>query len=114
MSKSKADQARLDQIHNMPCICCQIEKRMQPFRTEAHHITDKGYRRLSGGDQASLPLCSFHHRGQLLNNCSTSRMVELYGPSLALSKKAFIAKYGTERELLSKVNELLGEPNEQR
>ncbi len=32
-----------------------------------------------------------------------------YGPSLALESKAFAERYGSQRELLAKVNEMLSE-----
>jgi len=114
MSKSKADQYRLDQIHNMPCICCQIEGRGQPFRTEAHHIVSNGYRRLSGGHQSTIPRYSRHHRGQCLEGLNVRKMTSIYGPSLFHSKKGFIKHYGGELALLEMINEILGEPNEQR
>lgn len=111
--KSKADQRRLDAIHNMACICCVVEsiergrELNQPNRTTAHHLVDKGTRELSGGDQATLPLCEWHHLGYRLFTHDNCDMEASWGPSLALRKKAFIAKYGTERELLQSVNEAL-------
>lgn len=90
-------------VHAQPCMCCQIEDIRQPFRTEAHHIVDKGYRKHSGGDESRLPLCAWHHRGICLDGKTTSQMIHEYGPSLALTKKSFVATYGTERELLARL-----------
>lgn len=104
---SRADQKRLDWVHEQPCICCEIEKLpagMPRLRVEAHHLVDKGYRALSGGHQATLPLCSWHHRGVRLEGHSTSAMSSMYGPSLAVSKRQFVAWFGTERQLLARVN----------
>lgn len=117
---TKAQQSRLDAIHSMPCCACRLEEEFakkrgdiclaQPSRTEAHHLVDKGYRIHSGGHDATLNLCGWHHRGdvrgcQVLCNPPTMANVEkVYGPSLATNKKAFIAKYGTERELLEQTN----------
>ena len=84
-------------------MCCKIEGVGQPFRTEAHHIVDGGYRKHSGGDESRLPLCTWHHRGICLNTKTTSRMIYDYGPSLELMKKSFVATYGTERELLARL-----------
>lgn len=111
--RSKADQDRLDAIHAMPCICCEKEGVSQPSRTEAHHIVDKGYRKHSGGHQATLSLCGWHHRADVLgchkladpptfDNCTF-----VYGPSFAIAKRRFIQTYGTERELLAEVDERL-------
>ena len=84
-------------------MCCQIESIKQPFRTEGHHIVDKGYRKYSGGDESRLPLCAWHHRGLCVDGITTSEMIYKYGPSLALHKKTFIDTYGTERELLARL-----------
>lgn len=90
-------------VHALPCICCKIEGANQASRTEAHHIVDKGYRKHSGGDESRLPLCEWHHRGICLDTKTTSVMISEYGPSLALTKKSFVATYGTERELLARL-----------
>ncbi len=91
-------------IHALPCICCKIERVDQAFRTEAHHIVDKGYRKHSGGDESRLPLCGWHHRGICEDGKTSSIMLFEYGPSLALNKKRFVATYGTERELLARIS----------
>lgn len=114
---TKAEQARLDALHDMPCIACVKEAAFakkrgelrlgQPGRTEAHHLTDRGTRKHSGGHDATLPLCVWHHRGELTYPLSSRQMRELHGPSFALNKKDFIALYGSERSLLAEVNEQL-------
>lgn len=102
---TKADQARLDAIHRLPCIACQIFGSVFCGRVEAHHIVDGGYRKHSGGHQATLPLGKWHHRGEPLTHALTVKeMTRLFGPSLAKSKREFIRRFGTERELLAKVN----------
>lgn len=101
---NQEDEDRLKRIRSMQCICCVAEDIAQPFRTEAHHLTDKGYRKHSGGHQATIPLCRYHHRGLCLDGKTTSEMLFEFGPSLALHKKRFIETYGTERELLERVN----------
>ena len=90
-------------VHALPCMCCKIEGVDQPFRTEAHHIVDNGYRKHSGGDESRLPLCSYHHRGICLDGKTSSEMLFDFGPSLELTKRTFIATYGTERELLARL-----------
>jgi len=87
MSKSKVDQLRLDQIHNMPCICCHIagltQFGLQPSRTEAHHIVDGGYRKHSGGHMSTLPLCGWHHRADMPDwRDRKETMLARFGPSL--------------------------------
>lgn len=60
------------------------------------------------GNEFTVPLCYWHHRGVLPPDCKTSTIAELtYGPSLAKSKRRFTEQYGTEAQLLQKVNNLL-------
>jgi hypothetical protein len=99
---------RLDIIHRLPCLACVQEGQSQPNRTEAHHLVDKGYREHSGGDEATIPLCGWHHRGEPKKSHSKTEMGFIYGPSLATSKSFFVKRYGTERELLARVNDTIG------
>lgn len=114
---TKAEQDRLDAIHDMPCIACEIEADWaksrqepvvpQPLRTEAHHLVDKGNRLLSGGHIATIPLCGWHHEGTLAYPLSGREMRALHGPSLKLQKKDFVATYGSERDLLEVIDRRL-------
>jgi len=104
---TKAEQDRLDRIRAMPCCACIQGMMPQPLPTEAHHLVDKGYRSHSGGHMVTIPLCKWHHRGELLYPLTSREMLFLYGPSLARSKRDFVAQYGTERELLEITNERL-------
>jgi Recombination enhancement, RecA-dependent nuclease len=105
---TKADAKRLEIIHRLPCMACAQNGSDTGMRVEAHHIVDKGYRKHSGGHQATLPLCQYHHRGEpspiLLHK---SAMLLAHGPSLADNKKAFIARYGTERQLLANIDKVI-------
>lgn len=103
---TKADQKRLDIIHRLPCLAC-VQQGCNIGPTEAHHIVDKGYRKHSGGHQATIPLCEWHHRGEPRLGYMASYMTTMFGPSLARNKRAFISKYGTERALLARTNELI-------
>lgn len=108
---------RLAVLHDMECICCEMERHFsisrgeapigQPMKTEAHHLVDKGSREASGGDEASIPLCGWHHRAGMPYTMRAYEMTNLHGPSLARSKRNFIALYGTERSLLERTNEKL-------
>jgi hypothetical protein len=109
-STAKPNQAqawRLEQLASMPCIACAKEDCEQPNRTEVHHLVDKGTRKLSGGHDATIPLCGWHHRGEPMAGMSTADMAFYHGPSFALSKKSFVELYGTERELLAEVDAAL-------
>jgi hypothetical protein len=97
---TKAEEERLKAIHNMPCVACAQQLMTQPNKTEAHHLVDKGTRKHSGGHMATIPLCSWHHRGEQVYPLTAREMLFLYGPSLAKSKKNFVAQFGRERSLL--------------
>lgn len=104
---TKAQQIRLDRIHAMQCPACEQEEIPQPSPTEAHHIVDKGTRALSGGHDATIPLCGWHHRAEPAEGVTMREMHQTYGPSLAAHKREFKATYGTERELLALTDERL-------
>lgn len=93
----------------MPCIACLIfEAQMNGGRVEAHHLVDKGYRKHSGGDDATIPLCAWHHRGEPPRlDMRQSQCIAIFGPSLALSKRAFVVRFGSERELLARTKAML-------
>lgn len=101
---TKAQALRLARVAAMRCIACEREGVSQPWQTEVHHLVDKGSRKHSGGHDATIPLCAWHHRGLCKENVSGQGMDTLYGPSLARTKRAFVIRYGTERELLATVD----------
>ena len=75
------------EVKNLPCVACG-----KPPISQAHHICQGG-RRL--GHYYVLSLCYSCHEGKF---------------SIGNAKKSFVAKYGTELELLEKVYEMLGKP----
>jgi hypothetical protein len=100
----------LDAIHDLPCVACEMDHSgfATLMRTEAHHLVDRGNRAASGGHQATIPLCGWHHRGEPPRmDMSAAQAETIYGPSLARSKRDFVKRYGTERELLAKVDRRL-------
>lgn len=101
---TKAQAARMAAIKRMQCKACCQESMPQPFPTEVHHLVDKGTRKHSGGHDSTIPLCAWHHRGEITYPLTGREMKELHGPSFALHKRSFIAQYGTERELLAQTN----------
>jgi hypothetical protein len=83
---------RMDWLSKMPCVCCEIASVKQIGKTYVHHIVDKGYREHSGGHDATLPLCLYHHQGDIsvlvpVALRSMRAMREKFGPSLALEKR---------------------------
>lgn len=105
------NQIRREALLKLGCIACNING-FFAGHAEAHHIVDKGYRKHSGGDEATLPLCAWHHRGEPWIDFPVSYMRERFGPSMALESKTFAVEFGTQRELLAKVNDLLSTKKE--
>ena len=102
---TKAQQKRFEALQEMGCICCRIEG-LGINPPQIHHLVE-GRKRL--GHDFTIPLCPWHHEGYPHHGISESSMLYHYGPSLARNKRKFIETYGTERELLEKVNENLKE-----
>src|SRR5271154_4665612 len=86
------DARRYEALREIGCIACLVEGCAQPNRTEVHHLVDNGYRRLSGGNQATIGLCAWHHRGEQIEGDSSREMTEYYGPSMAYVSKRFAPK----------------------
>lgn len=107
--KSVAAIFRLGKIKRMPCVCCAMIGMPQPLITEVHHLVDKGTRKASGGDFATIPLCIWHHRAEPRYGMTKTQMFAIYGPSLKYQgfKGGFVDKWGTERELLEEINKKL-------
>jgi hypothetical protein len=88
---SKERKKRFSDLSELGCIACHIEgyKSTPP---EIHHIrAGQGMSQRAPDDQ-TIPLCPTHHR---------------YGgvfPGLHSDPKQFCVRYGTERELLERVN----------
>lgn len=94
---------RFREFQRIGCIACRMNGHAgEP--ADIHHLLSGGRRR---GDEYTIPLCAWHHRGQTMMHCSRSDMTEDFGPSLAHGSRAFRAHYGSDDELLAKVEVLL-------
>ena len=85
---NKVERERLATIGNMPCYACFQDG----FETqsEVHHIRKNTGLSIRPDHKLTIPLCPKHHRfGKV---------------SIHLGKKAFVKRYGTEQEILEKVN----------
>lgn len=108
---------RFEAFGRMQCMCCraneslgfwQVPLIMGLIKIERHHLNSGGYagqKRL--GDEYTIPLCSWHHRGVIRPQWTRITMIASYGPSLAGGSKPFRETYGTDAELLAKTNLLL-------
>jgi Recombination enhancement, RecA-dependent nuclease len=108
-AKPSRESARFDALREIGCIACRIGGLSNPCgKLTIHHLVDGGYRKHSGGHQATIPLGEWHHQGYPLMDRTATYMRNMYGPSMALESKEFARVYGSQRQLLAKVNELLG------
>lgn len=96
MSITKPESEHMDRVQLLGCIACFIDGVYSP--AEIHHILESGRRK---GHMYVLPLCVPHHRGNF-DGSVDQRMVSRHP-----YKTRFEARYGTEAELLDKVNERL-------
>lgn len=102
---NKRDRRRFADLQILGCICCTKEGRIR--EAEIHHLVE-GRKRL--GHQATIPLCPWHHRAlPPLDGMDEATSEKLLGPSLARNKREFIARYGTEHDLLDEINSWLSE-----
>lgn len=99
---------RFRQLQDLGCIACLLDG-YPGTPADVHHIVDKGYRSHSGGDDATIPLCPYHHRGEPGGWLTRANAELKAGPSLATDKRAFVLRYGTERYLLAYVDKLIGQ-----
>ena len=85
---NKIERERLATIGNMPCYACFIDGK--EVSSEVHHIRKHTGMGLRPSHFDTIPLCSGHHR--------TNKI------SVHLGKREFVERYGTEQEILEKVN----------
>lgn len=104
------DEKRYAALREIGCIVCRLKGYSIPCgMPEMHHLVDKGYRKHSGGNLATIPLGIWHHRGEPRIDYTATEMRQIWGPSMKRESKEFARLYGSQRELLAKVNELLRE-----
>lgn len=96
-------------IREIGCICCL--KRGIFSHCEKHHLLTTG---LHGngkrrGEQATLGLCTFHHRGAHGVGGARAREMALnYGPSYADEPRRFREEFGDDDSLLAEQDRLIG------
>lgn len=99
-SPTKADRQRFRILQELGCVACRLEGRYG-VAPQIHHITDRGRRM---GHQYTVPLCPWHHQGIPPNGLTTPEAERVAGPSLERSKARFVERYGTEMELLERID----------
>lgn len=115
MKRGERDK-RFKALRYIGCLACETNGKSGiaqvplwwPMKVEIHHQnTDgkAGQRRL--GDEFTVPLCGWHHRGVHLTNFTRKMMTLNFGPSLASESKRFRTMYGTDLEMLARANKLI-------
>jgi hypothetical protein len=103
-------QARFDALRGLGCLCCRMNRYHPDFLAclapiEIHHLNGGGHHgQKRRGDEFTIPLCSWHHRGV---GGPAKAWTALYGPSWAKGSKPFRAVYGSDDELLALANRLI-------
>lgn len=96
-------------------MCCLLNRqkgyrRCDAGGCDAHHTLSGGRRR---GHGATLGACPWHHRGLPPTGYSNPDATALvFGPSLHHHRKAFLATYGTDDQLLALQAQLMESPDE--
>lgn len=111
--KRKDKERRFSRLKMIPCVACLLGfvanapgGVINPH--EIHHQNfdgRAGQRKL--GDEFTIPLCRWHHRGIPPSGMLTMGARSLLGPSMALQSKAFRLTYGKDPQLLQFTNEIL-------
>jgi Recombination enhancement, RecA-dependent nuclease len=91
-SPSKLEREWMSRVADFGCVACKQDGHDSP--ASVHHITS-GFRRM--GHLHTIGLCEAHHK-------SDGRQV----PSVHFQKRTFAARYGSELELLARLQVALG------
>lgn len=124
LNKSEKD-ARYEALYAIGCLCCRINIATKLFkatglRCEIHHLNQDGkHGNKRRGDEFTIPLCTWHHRGKGVppnepnKQITVEEMAAKYGPSWVQSGNRFHEEYPTDDELLEFVNGLIATGNVQ-
>ena len=100
-------QRRCLALQELGCIVSFLYLGRKQVPGDIHHLVEGG-RRL--GDEYTICLHPWFHRGICPDgNLSVAHAADTWGPSLALNKREFVLRFGTERRLLETTNYLLEE-----
>ena len=105
----KEREKRFTALKGMKCLCCVVEDNEQHMPTEIHHLNFDGKAgQKRRGDEYTVPLCSYHHRGVYPEWITGGDALYYWGPSLARNSRLFRETYGTDDQLLQTANEQIG------
>lgn len=96
-------ESRFTSLRRIGCIACLLDKsNLQCGPVEIHHLNAGGHAgQKRRGDEYTIPLGRFHHRGEPPEGMTKSEATFVYGPSLALDSKQFRFAYGDDDSLLA-------------
>lgn len=103
--KTADDEARIEIIKVIGCICCLINGNGWRY-AEWDHFTVSGF---TTSHQDTAGLCLWHHRAICEEGMTTSKMTAKYGPSKAKGSVTFHNFFGTKEFLLGYQNKLIEE-----
>ncbi len=97
---SDRQRRRMDIItREVGCIPCRLYH-SKYVQAECNHLL-KGYRI---SHDATVPECTWHHRGEMLTGVTRRQMRKAFGPSRKLNRKRFAAYFGSDERLLKITN----------
>jgi len=76
---------------------------------EVHHLNEDGHAgQARRGDEYTIGLCKWHHRGEPpFPSITVTQATKLYGPSLKHEPRRFREVYGSDDALLEKQDQLI-------
>ena len=98
---TKAERERFSYFASIGCIACRLAQQADCGVTEAHHLLSGNKRR---GHEYTIPLGSWHHRGEPPHGLTAKQATMIFGPSLARMSRNFREQYGDDSFLLAETN----------
>ena len=95
---------RFDLLKESGCIATMLATNRYSQPADIHHLTSGGRRR---GDDHTISLSPWHHRGLLPSNMTKQHAMGIYGPSFAHGRREFAATFGGDNYLLRVQNLVL-------
>ena len=101
---TKSEREYLNRLAALGCIICRNEG-LYGVAAEIHHIRDGQGMGQRASHYETVPLCASHYETVPL--CARHHRTGGYGVAFHAGKKAWEAKYGTERDLMAQAQALL-------
>lgn len=99
---------RFRRIQDIGCLCSR--RRGWRVDAEVHHLNlGQHAGQLRMGDEYTIGLSPWHHRGVPVNGMSSAQCKQILGPSMAHEPVRFREVFGTDQELLAEQDRLIAE-----